>query len=259
MARKRFIPKDMAELTSKAAAMLGDEFELPDSATIDAFFAARKKDAEALSAEVQGSKKASDIQIRIYQNMVGSQLAILPVAFDEYRKTKSEGKAYAIASISNGLKENLAILASLENQDVKADRIMQSIIMPAMLSIASHAVTASGGIKAAVDTAKLKPKVADTLKAAVDTMLKQHAVYLQGQIDALQERIYIEITGEDPGQAATTAAKEAKKKAKPVSDRPESPRTTSKKSASAGVKKKAPKKKAGGRKRKEDAAPWEDD
>lgn len=146
MARKRFVAKEMAELTGKAAAMLGEGFELPDSTTIDAFFAARKKEAEVLSAEVQGSKKASDVQIRIYQNMVGSQLAVLPIAFDEYRKTKSEGKAYAIASISNGLKENLAILASLENQDAKADRIIQAIITPAMLSIASHAVTASGGV-----------------------------------------------------------------------------------------------------------------
>lgn len=256
--KKKFKPDDFEALSSKAAKMLGDDSGmLPEADDLEKVFAAKRAEAKSMSDSIaSGSQKVTDAQTAIYKSMVAGLLSILPIAFEEYARFKTEGKAYGLSSIINQLKECMAILSGMENQGAKAAKISENIIEPAIMNMAAHMVTMSGPVKKAMDECGLKPAAAMALKKTVDKMCEQHALYLQGQIDMLTEQIHIEVTGEDPNvPQEKPAAGGAQKQKTPTAKRAASPRQQNQQKA-AGKKKKPVKKSKGGD--GNEKPPWED-
>lgn len=258
----KFKSADMLELTGKAAELMGSDFIMPDNENLEKILTAKRKEAEAISDDIaSGKQKVAEAQAAIYRNLVAGLLAIMPIAFEEYRKSKAMNTAYGLSSVVNQLKECMAILSGLENQDAKASRISQDIIEPAIMSIAAHMITVSGPVKAAIDASGLKPDKTSVLKKAVDAMCSHHATFLQGVIEMLNEKIHIEITGNDPNVPAEVPSSKSKKAAggKDVSPFQEATQKASGKAKKKPAAKKAkPKGKAKKKRVSEDDMPWDD-
>ena len=147
-------------------------------------------DAVLAMAQEEGPEFSADaMAVRLYRTLASMLINIIPIAEEQYLLKRTEGSMYALSSALNGLKDVTDLLRTHAAQDQKIEQLSTMILMPMFMHIAQHLLASSLGLKAAIDSSGLKTKEIDKLKKAINDMLKEHAVYLQAQSEAIAQRV----------------------------------------------------------------------